>query len=387
MARSKLMEDNMMKNAERDKRINVLHVIGTMDRGGAETFLMNVLRNIDSDKFRFVFLCFGDDPFDYEQEAVSLGASIRRIPPINIKKHFIRNVTNVIKIIKEEKIDILHAHMYYLSVYSIVAASCAGVKTRIVHSHNTRADDHPSFIKILIYKISSLLINALSTNRVACGRDAGISLFGGKSYTVINNGIDLQDFAYNHNSRAKIRKELQITNNDTVLLSVARFYEQKNHTFLIDIYAEYIKYNAKSKLVLVGDGPLRGAIEKKIKRFGITQNVIFAGKRSDTSDFYSAADIFVFPSLYEGLPVTLVEAQANGLRCLISDTIDEEAKLTDTVEFYPLSKSAKQWANKVSRIDMARNGEARHMQDSTYNITRTVEIIEKMYIDSLGSQR
>ena len=300
-------------------KTTILQVIGGMDRGGAETFLMNVLRSIDKDKFQFVFLCYGDKPFDYEAEVVSLGAKLVRIPDVKtvgIRRH----LQDIRRVIKENNIDGVHAHTYYNSVFSLFVASTAGLKLRAVHSHNTMAGKNPSMLKRLYFLISKIGITLFANTFLACGDDAGRALYLPiRRFSVIHNGINVEDFAFSKDARDKVRKGLGLNDSTTVIMHVGRFDEQKNHPFLIDVFNDFLLLNPNSVLLLIGDGLLRRSIEKKVVSLGIEDKVKFMGKRSDVYRFYSAADAFVMPSLYEGLPVVLIEAQVNGIPSLVSN--------------------------------------------------------------------
>ncbi len=360
------------------KRIRILQVVGGMDRGGAETFLMNVLRNIDRQRFEFIFLCYGDKSFDYSEEVISLGAKIIQTPDVKIVGAF-KHIANIEKIIKDEKIDIIHAHTAYNSMFSVLAGKKAGIR-RIVHSHTTLSEVSPSLFKKLYFAFSKFIINKLATDYFACGQDAGTSIFYNRNkFTVIDNGIVLEDFYFQQALRTKLRNELEIPKGFVVILHVGRFEKIKNHEFLIDIYYEYHKQNNKSVLVLIGDGPLRSAMEEKVKSLGIKDSVKFLGKRSDVNQIYNVADLFLFPSIKEGLPVTLVEAQANGLTCLISDSIDKAIRLTDCIEFYGIEQTPSSWAAKIKGLNLHHIDTQAIMSSSPYNIRRSIKSIEGKY--------
>lgn len=360
-------------------KIRILQIIGAMNRGGAETFLMNVLREIDSSKFELLFLCYGDKTFDYEDEIYALGGKIIRTPDVKevgVVDHIIR----IRRIILENDIDILHAHTYFNSMFSLIAARLAGVRVRITHSHNTKSEEHPSSIKKAYFIISRAVVNGLSTVRLACGKEAGRALFSTNSkFTVIYNGIDLARFAYDNKKRLSIRKDLGIKSSTKVILHVGRFEEQKNHTFLIEVFKEYRAVEPNSKLLLVGRGVLSERIKQKVERLGLQDAVLFLGVRPDTDRLYCAADVFVFPSLFEGLPVVLIEAQANGLPILASNTIDKAVGVsTRAIEFMSLEQTAQEWAQKVYQVDTVRNKDG-IVQGGQYDIRNVVEMLQELY--------
>lgn len=369
---------NKVQGSTNMKPIKILLVVGSMDRGGVETLLMNILRNINKSYIKLIFLCYKEKKYDYEDEIISLGSKIIVTPDVK-EVGIIKHIQNLITIIKNESIDIVHAHTYFNSMFSMIAAKIAGVKIRITHSHNTQSEEFPSFAKRIYFRISKFLINTLATNYLACGQDAGRAMFyKGNRFTIIDNGIILDDFRYNPTTRNHLRDELNITRDKTVILHVGRFDRQKNHDFLIDIYNEYAKLKPTSVLVLVGDGPLRTEIEKKIADYGIAEKVLFLGKRSDVNELYNIADLFLFPSLFEGLPVTLVEAQANGLVCLISNTIDKTSRFTDCIEFYPLESSPGDWAQRMTQLNLKRI-DTKALTGGPYDMVQNAKEIEQVY--------
>ena len=362
-------------------KVNILHVVASMNRGGAETFVMNVFRAIDRNKFQFYFLCFSNKHFDYEDEIKQLGGEIIRIPDVK-EVGIVSHIKAIKSVIKDNEINIVHAHTYYNSVFSLIAAKKAGVSTRIVHSHSTTSEVSPSLVKKIYFALSKFAIRHYATKRIACAKEAGYALFGrDNNFIVINNGIDLPRFSYSSAVRKKVRAKLNIPQNATVLLNVARFYEVKNHSFIIDIFSEYHKNYPNSYLILVGDGPLRSTIKNKVSRLGLSRYVIFTGVIADTEKMYSAADVFVMPSLFEGLPVVLIEAQANKLPCVISSAIDHDVKLSAEVAFLDLSLGAARWSDEISRImqggrskkissELCNQYDIRHITDNLVKIYR-----------------
>ena len=355
----------------------ILHITYKMNTGGAEMFLMNVYRTIDRSKFQFIFLCSGNKKFDLEDEIIELGGKVIRTPDVKDVGP-IKHIRNLKKIIKDEKIDVINAQTYYNSMFSMIAGKLSMVKVRIVHSHTTQNGFDTSFKKIIYQKISKLIINNLSTKRLACEENAGKSLFT-KKFTVIKNGIVLDKFKFNNPLRIKYRNELKINDSTTVIGHVGRLDKVKNHEFLIDTFNEYRKMNKDSALLLIGDGKLMSELKDKVSKMNITKNVIFLGNQSKANEFYNVMDYFVFPSLYEGLPLTLIEAQTNGLNCLISDSIEKKVKITDSITFYSLNRSAKDWAKKINIMNVLRLDNYPSMLKSEYNIEKVVNNLEVIY--------
>ncbi len=367
------------------KRINVLHVVGGMDMGGAETFLMNVLRAIDGDyRYRFIFLCFDDRLYDYENEIKAIGGKIVRTPDVK-KVGPLKHIRQIQKIIADEDIKIVHSHTYYNSIFPLIAARKSNVKVRVTHSHNVQSELSPSLLKKAYFTLSAFVIGRYSTEFVACGNDAGIQLFGKKPFTVIHNGINIDDFTFSYSSREYYRKKLNIPNDAIVIGHVGRLEPVKNHEFLIDIFYALTKLETNSHLLLIGSGSQQDNIKQKIKALGINKQVSIINKSHEVNKLYSAMDLFAFPSLFEGMPVALVEAQANGLKCLISDEIDKSINLTDNTVFYSLSRTARQWAAKL--YDM-KNSDQRtvELKNDSYNISNLVKSTEKLYNLSLSRE-
>lgn len=360
------------------KQVKILEVIGSMNMGGAETLLMNILRNINKQKYELFFLCYGNKKFDYEDELTSLGGKIIRIstPTSNIFK----NVKQIKKIIKDNNIDVVHCHTYFNSMYALIAAKQCKIKKRITHSHNTISEKNPSILKRFYFFVSKIIINLYSTDFLACGQEAGEALFfRNKNFRIIDNGIILDKFYYDSEIREKKRKELNFSDGYQVIGHVGRFEEAKNHEFLIDIFDGYQKKHKDSILLLIGDGSLRTSIEKKIREKHLQNNVFLLSKREDVNEIYNVMDLFLFPSLYEGLPVVLIEAQTNGLPIVASDTIDKDSDYTNTISFLPLNDSKDIWITEIEDRIGKRVNNKKIMENSKYNIKNTVSQIEEIY--------
>lgn len=359
------------------KPIRVLQVFAQMNRGGAETMIMNLYRNIDRSKFQFDFVVHTDEKCAYDDEIKSLGGMIFRIPRYNGKNHFQykKAWTDLLKCNPEYKV--IHGHVRSTASIYLRIAKKLGLTT-IAHSHSTSSGKGLSAV---IKNTFQYPIRYISDYFFACSKSAGVWLFGNKvciedNFIIINNAIDTKKFIFNNSTRMDKRKELEV--NEKLLIGhVGRFNSPKNHDFLIDIFKDIYDKNNDVILMLVGDGELRHRIEKKVDNLGLNNNVIFTGIRSDIPELLHATDLLIFPSLYEGLPVTLIEAQAAGLRCLASDRITDEVRLTDLIEYAPLNKGENYWAERA--LELSQGYERRNMYNEIANAGYDIESVAKRY--------
>ncbi|MEK3992338.1 glycosyltransferase family 1 protein [Robertmurraya sp. FSL R5-0851] len=365
--------------------IRVLHVVNKMNRGGIETFLMNVFRNIDRTKVQFDFLTSETStPGDYDDEIYSLGGRIYQVP--SRKQGVLNNIKLLNSFFRNHpEYKIVHAHLSSLTnVSSLRVAKKYGVSRRIVHSHNTK--EGGSSLHKYIHRFNQLSLKSYATDFFACSDLAAKwmypnELFLNKEFMVINNGIETDKFKFNMNVRNQKRKELGVENN-FVIGHVGRFFSQKNHDFLIDIFKEFHDKNSDSVLMLVGDGELRSKIEKKVDALGLTGKVIFTGVRSDISELLQAMDIFVFPSLHEGLPVTLVEAQASGLPCIVSNNITKQVKITNNIQYIDLTTPISTWVEEImeKRIKHSRRDEGQSIINAGFDIEIVAQNLQDYYL-------
>lgn len=339
--------------------IRVLHVIGKMDRAGAETMLMNLYRQIDRDKIQFDFITFSSDKGDYDDEIISLGGKIIPIIGNNPVSRMIK-LTRFLRNHPEYKI--VHAHMLLSNAFHLLAAKKAGVKHRISHSHNT--SNGKTGLVNKIYEKWSLLINRnLSTHKIACGNLAANYLFGStKDVLILTNAVDVDKMIKTSEvSRNYIEDNFSHATEDLGLkiIQVGRLNEVKNHDFTLEVAKELKDRQATFTILIIGQGPLEDRLKTKVMEEGLDDYVLFLGLRSDITELMTSADYMIMPSLYEGFPVVLVEAQAVGLISIISDQISPEVDLgLNLVEFLPLT-DIKAWADKlmlpkVSEIDSKR---------------------------------
>lgn len=296
------------------------------------------------------------------------------------KKHPIKYMRKLSALIKENKYDIVHANgSSAMLVLEMLAAKKAGCKIRIAHSHNTKTN-YPIIDKLLrpIFKTSY-------THAFACGEEAGKWLFDKRKFEVINNGRDIEKFKYNQDVRKKLRKEYNLEN-QIVLGHVGTFNYQKNHEYLIDVFSELIKNSKKKyKLILIGEGKYKSAIEEKVKKLNIQENVIFVGKTNEVQNWLQAMDIMIFPSRFEGFPAVLVEWQIAGLPCIISDKITDKVKLTNLVQFESIEKNPKEWVKKVENTSIEDREKSKpkilkQIKESGFDIKENAKKLEEIYI-------
>ena len=329
-----------------NKPIRVLQVIGIMDRGGAETMIMNLYRHIDRNIVQFDFVENENDGAYFDEEIRSLGGQIYHCPRftgMNYSaykrwwKHFFDTHNDY---------SIVHGHIGSTAAFYLKEAEKHGIVT-IAHSHSAGMKDMKQFF----YDILSYPTRNIADYLFMCSRQAGISRYGEQAISdpkralLLPNAIDAEVFRYDRNLAGKKRHELAIDDDVFVVGHVGRFIDAKNHSFLLDIFKEFVSIRSSARLLIVGDGPLRSSIEEKIFALGLEDKVILTGMRSDVNELMMAMDVLVFPSLYEGLPVTLVEAQCNGLPCVISDKVPSDSILVpELVQVHSLNDTAAKWA-------------------------------------------
>lgn len=361
--------------------IRVLHVVVNMNRGGAETLIMNLYRNIDRSEVQFDFLTCKMGVFD--EEIIELGGTIHRIPYLTEGGHFnyIKNLNEFFK--KHSEYMIVHAHMDKMSGFVMREAKKARISVRIAHSHNTQSEG--GFTAKLYKYFAGRNISKFATHYMACSNRAADWLFKNKSKSsiLLKNGIEIDKFTYSQILRDQIRDQLGIEKDSLVIGHVGRFCHQKNHSFLIEIFNELLKKQSNSILILVGGGPLRSKIEEQARVLNIEDRVKFLGIRSDINHLLQAFDIFAFPSHHEGLPVTLIEAQSAGLPCVISDGITKEVDMgIQLVEYAPLNNK-RSWVERIEKMTSNNNMRSIASQALSikgYDIKSTSEWTKNYYL-------
>ena len=334
--------------------MKILFVIGgIMNRAGAETIVMNYFRKLQSPTLQFDFAVHGFEEGAYDKEIQGLGAKIHHSPPRN---HVLSNVRALKKIMHENNYDIVHSHADVACCFSMIAAKQSHVSVRIAHSHNTEFQTKNK-IKLFFNQMFRKLTNVYANEYFACSKAAGKFMFGNKEFHILPNAVDLDTFKYSEEDRYYYRKKLDIRDEEIAVLSIARFNYQKNHKFIIDVFKSMLEINNKCKLYLVGDGEEKLKTQEYVKKLNIQNSVFFTGVQENVKIYYLACDVFIMPSLFEGLPVTGVEAQAMGLPCVFSDTITREVELHPHTKYLPLSLSHFKWAEAV--LDSAKRNKSR----------------------------
>lgn len=356
----------------------ILHVFGTLNRGGAETLVMNIYRNIDRSKIQFDFVVHHEEEGAYEEEVRKLGGKVYRVPNYKGTNHFAYKKAWDELLKNHPEYKIIHCHKESIVALVMDEAKKNG-RIAIAHSHNTQ--NIPGF-KGKVMDILNKNVNSKTDYRFACSLDAGYWMFGrDKDFTIIDNGIEVENFTYNPQVREKIRKRLGFSDKK-VLGHIARFNKQKNHSFLIDIFADLVKEDDAYLLVLAGVGDLKDEIEKKVKDLGIEDKVIFLGSIGYVNELLQAIDIFILPSLYEGLAVSTIEAQAAGLKCLLADTIDKNSKITDLVEFIPIDGGTRPWIEEIQKaLPYQREDTSEMIKKAGFDIRETAEKLSEFYLN------
>ena len=348
--------------------------------GGIETFVYNLYKNMDKSKYEICFLVDGQTKIAYYDEYQKDGC--RFFYTENRKKNYFKYLKDLKNIYTNNEFDIIHINVMSYSLFERIVYACKYSNAKIiVHTHSTGYAKGYYKTKIL-HALGKLFVKNKKFYKIACGENAGKFMFGKEKFKIVNNGIDIERFVFSDINRDEIRKEFNIPNDTTVIAHVGAFYPVKNHKFLVEIFNEYLKINPNSKLVLVGEGYLQEQIKEQIKVLGLQEKVIFTGKRNDVDKIYSASDVYVMPSISEGLSVSLCEAQINGLKCYTSNDVDKGSDISGNVVFLSLNESAKYWAEKIHK-DSDRDYNVLHKIPDKYKLNKSCKIMYKYYDDIL----
>ena len=319
----------------------LLCIVSSMDRGGAETFLMKVYRQLDKNKYQMDFCVSKKESGFYDEEIKKMGGKIFYIPPKS--KNPFKSFFGIKKLVKKEKyVSVLRTSQQSLATLDLFAAKLGGASKLIYRSSNAGVTNGK-----FINKFFSFLPKVIPNVKIAPSSEAAEFVFGKNNLnkvTILHNALNYDDFKFNEKSRDKIRKELNV-GNKTLYGHVGRLNKQKNHIFLLNIFKEILKKDNNSMLVLIGEGELKEDILNKIKELNIEKNVVLLEPKKNINEYFMAFDKLIFPSLFEGMPNVIIEAEASGLPCFISNTITKEANITGLVKYIDLNKSAEEWAS------------------------------------------
>lgn len=368
--------------------IRVLNLFTILNRGGAETMVMNYYRHIDRTRVQFDFLVHRAERGAYEDEIESLGGRIFRMMPVRPwTAHAYRCAMRTF-LSEHPEYRILHAHMSELGLYAFQEAKRAGVPVRICHAHNA---PHGIDIKSPVRWYMKTRMRPYITHRFMCGYESGLWLFGSRyrgSFIQMNNAVDAAAFRYDAVRRAEVRRELGIPDGALTIGHVGRFDYQKNHPFLLRSFAAVRQREPEAVLLLVGDGGDRPAAETLARELHISDSVRFLGIRTDIPDLLQAMDVFALPSHFEGLSVASVEAQAAGLPCLISDGVPPECRQTNLVHALPLSAGTGAWGTELLRLARTGREERRDTSEdiraSGYDIVENARRLQNFYLGAVG---
>ena len=359
--------------------MRVLQVVTNMDRGGLETMLMNYYRHMNRERVQFDFLVHRQERAAYDDEIEALGGKIYRLPRL---VPWSKSYLSALNCFYDEhpEYKIVHVHQDCLSSVILKVAKKHGVPVRIAHSHTTCQD------KDIKYPVKLLCMRSIpeyATHLFACSAAAGDWMFRGREYQLLANAVDTEQFLFSADRAVKIRETLGLAQNTYLIGHVGSFWRPKNHSFLVDIFAKVVARAPDARLLLVGDGGRLLEIKEKVASLNLSDKVIFTGVRSDIPDLMQAMDVFAFPSLYEGLGIVLIEAQASGLPCIVSDTIPPEAYLTDLVFPKKLSASPEEWADVIlEKRNTPRTDHSAEIAAHGFDITTEAVKLQEFYLSA-----
>ena len=357
--------------------IKVLYVYGdTLRLGGIEQVMLSYFRGMDRNIVHIDFALQGNEEGIYDKEILNAGSQVFHLPKPG--KHPICFHAELVRLIKKGGYRIVHGHCDAMNCRIMRIAKFSGVPVRIAHSHNT---EHilKSPTRHWFYERCRRQVGRYATERWACSDAAGKWLFGSYPYQVIPNAIDLDKFAFSPEKRDALRSRFGISGDEIVLGHVGRFHAQKNHAFLVDLLAELTRNGGRYRMLLVGSGDMMESIQDMAIVRGVRDRIIFAGGVKEPEDYYNAMDLFLLPSLFEGYPLVLPEAEANGLRCLVSDRVTHEYGVEDRVRFLPLEKTA--WQREIETYPSLERRDVREeLRRSGLEIRDVVQAVQREYV-------
>jgi len=366
--------------------IKVFYLVYGLTSGGIERYSVNLYEHLNKKKYNFDFIVSKNNHDFLDDEFEAAGGVKVALGNKKIKNKVIYKIDYLINLIRVAKnsYDIAYFNLSIPADVFKYPLICrvVGIKNIVIHSHNS-SEGHISIFKRILNVFGRMYINKIATAKFACSDKAAAWMFGEKvekqkSYKLINNGLEVRDYDYNPKVREKIRASLEIEPDRMVIGHVGRFVDQKNHKFLLEVFKEVMVKEPNALLMLIGVGELQEAVKEQAAMLGISQNIKFLGEKKNVNELMQGMDVFLLPSLYEGLPVVGVEAQASGLHCVFSNTISSEADITGNVSFLSLNNSAKSWAEKViESANISRKSEKNKIISSGYDIESATAQVEK----------
>lgn len=366
-----------------DRKIRILQCTAVLDMGGIENMIMSLYRNIDRESFAYDFVTGGGkEHYYYEDEIAALGGHVYRVPKRSIS--FIRHHTEFYKAVKNGNYDVLHFHSTnaYFTALEVLMARLAGVRAIIVHSHSTSDWRQKEKKHIILNHVAYIMLNALTAKRISCSKPAARWLFGGeKGVEIFPLPVKTIQYRYDKSKREQLRAEYGVSRK-RVYAHAGRFSEEKNHVFLIECFRLIAEADKDAVLFLMGDGPTKSQIEAMVRYIGLDDKVTFFGNVNDMGNKLMAADIFVLPSKYEGFPTVVLEAQAAGLKCFVSDRVTDEICTTELVKQLPLEAGAGSWARELAAASLPDEEAKLHANDiirERYDVETVAQKLEDMY--------
>lgn len=370
-----------------DKAVKVLRIIGECKTGGTETIALNYYKNLNHDLVGMDFLFYGPSLPRFSKELEANGDRVINV--VDYTENLIGSIREIRDVVKKGNYDIVHAQLNALNFFPLLGAYLGGAKIRIAANHSTanmKYEPKKSIVKYLVRPSAGML----ATNYAACSEYAGEWCFGKQALKngkikIIHNAIDLSSFNYSDETRQSIRSKMG-WDGKFVIGHAGRFTEQKNHKFMVEIFAKVHEKCPEAILAFAGDGHLMDEVKAQVKELGLTDSVQFLGVRFDMNELMQGMDIFLFPSLYEGLGNVITEAQAVGLRSIASDVVPNEVKMTELVDFISLNKSADFWADAILKYKDGYIHKSRHddLKNAGYEIKSAARDLEKYYLELVG---
>lgn len=336
------------------QRVRVLHVLGGLWCGGTEAFVMNVYRTIDRRKVEFIFLIHEQEKAHYDDEVLALGGTIIRIPDRK-ESGVVRYVYNLLRSLHQIKPDVIHAHAMFNSGIVMIAAFMARISKRVCHSHSTNDQDGDRLTRRMFRMVMRSLIRLFSTDYMACNEEAAQFLFGSAvsrkgTAQILYNGIDLKPYlSVSEEERESVRKELDLPPDSFIIGIVSRLVEIKNPLFIIHLFQHIRRVNEHAYLVIAGEGPLKVKIEQELKRMHLDPYARLTGNRKDVPVLMTLFDVFVMPSLFEGLSIAALEAQASGIPCVVSDGVSRTTDVGLGLMHYVSIADESRWIQEIAK--------------------------------------